>query len=86
MAKQTDAERYNWKNLTPAEKLVQKTAGSGWTCSWFAQFEFRLFLVAVKLAARVLYLERKLREVKKTKLDSVTEREFCSFKKSGEYL
>ena len=54
--------RYDWKNLTPAEKLVQKTA-DGFTVSWFAAFETRLLPVAVKLANRVLYLERKVRKL-----------------------
>jgi hypothetical protein len=60
-----DAHRYDWVNLTRAEKLVQKTANGGWTCSWFAQFESCLFQVAVKLAARVLCLERKVRQLEK---------------------
>ena len=49
--------RYDWNNLTPAEKLVQQTAV--FTCNWAAQFEPRMFVTAVKLANRILYWKRK---------------------------
>lgn len=59
-------ERYNWNNLSPAEKLVQRhKAGSNFTISWYAQFEHRLLPVAVALAKRVLYLEKEVRRLKK---------------------
>lgn len=36
MAKITDDSRYNWVNLTPAEKLLQTK--TGFTMSWIVQF------------------------------------------------